>query len=68
MNRYCRWISRHAEFTNNLYTHPPQEAGATIIREDVLVVMAGAEWVEWYQTHGLQVFDASPFAPIGPLL
>ena len=29
----------------------PQEVGGTLIGEDRLVVMAGAESVEWYQTH-----------------
>jgi hypothetical protein len=32
-----------------------QEVGGTVIEEDRLVVMAGAEWVEWYQTHGFHV-------------
>ena len=31
-----------------------QEVGATFIVEDGLVVMAGVEFVEWYQTHGLR--------------
>jgi hypothetical protein len=30
-----------------------QEVGGTLIGEDGLVVMAVAESVEWYQTHGL---------------
>jgi hypothetical protein len=35
---------------------------STLIREDGLVLMTGAEEVEWYQTHGFQVFDVIPFA------
>jgi hypothetical protein len=46
----------------------PQEVGGTLIGEDGLMVMAGAESVEWYQIHGFQVFDAVPFAPVQPLL
>ena len=48
-----------------------QEVGGTFIRENRLVVMTGAELVEWYQiqkTHCFQVFDAIPFAPFRPLL
>jgi hypothetical protein len=41
-----------------------QEVGGTLIGEDGLVVMAEAEWVEWYQTHVLNVFDAIPFQPL----
>jgi hypothetical protein len=44
----------------------PQEVGGTLIGEDRLVVMTGAELVEWYQTHqthGFQMFDANLFAP-----
>ena len=40
-----------------------QEAGVTLIGEDRLMVMAGAELVEWYQihqTHGFHVSDAIP--------
>ena len=36
-----------------------QEVGGTLIGEDGLVVMAGAELVEWYQTHVFYV----PFTP-----
>jgi hypothetical protein len=36
-----------------------QEVGGTIIGEDGLVVMAGAESVEWYQTH--QTHGLMPF-------
>ena len=39
-----------------------QEVGGTLIGEDGLVVMAGAELVEWYQIH------ANPFAPFKSLL
>ena len=51
-----------------------QEVGGNLIGEDGLVVMAGAELVEWYQIHqthgfhGFHVFDAIPFAPFQPLL
>ena len=38
-----------------------REVGGTLIGENGLVVMAGAEWVEWYQIHGFHVFDAVPF-------
>ena len=50
---------------------PVKEAGGTLIGEDGLMVMAGAESVEWYQiyqTHGFHVFDAIPFTPVQPLL
>ena len=40
-----------------------QEVGGTLVREDGLMVMAGAESVEWYQIH-----HAIPFAPFQPLL
>jgi hypothetical protein len=46
----------------------PQEVGGTLIGKDGLVVMAGAESVEWYQIHGFHVFDAIPFAPFHTLL
>jgi hypothetical protein len=45
-----------------------QGVGGTLIGEDGLVVMAGAELVEWYQTHGFYAFDAILFAPFQPLL
>ena len=41
--------------------YQPQEVGGTLIWENGLVVMTGAESVEWYQihqTHGFQVFNA----------
>ena len=50
---------------------PSQEVGGTLIGEDRLVVMAGAESVEWYQLHqphGFHVFDAIPFTPFQALL
>jgi hypothetical protein len=43
----------------------------TFIGENGLVVMTGAESVEWYQIHqkhGFQVFDAITFAPFQTLL
>ena len=46
-----------------------QEVGGTLIGEDGLVAITGAESGEWYQIqethgfHGFQVFDAIPFAP-----
>jgi hypothetical protein len=49
----------------------PQEDGGTLIGEDGLVLMAGAESVEWYQlhqTHGFHMFDTIPFALFRPLL
>ena len=49
----------------------PQEVGGTLIGEDGLVVMTGAESVEWYQMHqtsGFYEFDAIPFAPFRILL
>ena len=51
-----------------------QEVGGTLIGVEGLVVMTGAESVEWYQIHpthgfhGFQVFDAIPFAPFRPVL
>ena len=48
-----------------------QEVGCTLIGEDGLMVMAGAESVEWYlihQTNGFHVLDAIPFAPLQTLL
>ena len=48
-----------------------QDVGGTLIGEDGLVIMAGAELVEWYQihqTHGFHVFDTIPFVPFQPLL
>jgi hypothetical protein len=44
-----------------------QEVGGTLIVEEGLMVMAGAEWVEWYQTHEFNLFDAIQFAPFQPL-
>ena len=47
-----------------------QEVGGTLIGENELVVMTGAESVEWFQIHqtnGFQVFDEIPFAPFRPL-
>ena len=46
----------------------PQEVGGTLIGENGLVVMIGVGSVEWYQTHGFQVFDAIPFALFQTLL
>ena len=43
-----------------------QEVGGTLIVENGLVLITGAELVEWYQihqTHGFHVYDAFPFAP-----
>jgi hypothetical protein len=51
--------------------HTPQEVGGTLIGEDGLVVMAGAESVEWYQLHqtcSFPVFDSIPFALFQTLL
>jgi hypothetical protein len=45
-----------------------QEVGGTLIGEDRVVVMAGAEEMEWYQIHGFHVFDAISFTPFQPLL
>ena len=48
-----------------------QEVGSTLIGEDGLMIMTGAESVEWcqiHQTRGFQVFDAIPFAPFWPVL
>lgn len=45
-----------------------QEVGGTLIGENGLVLKAGAESVEYYHTHGFQVFDAIPFAPFRTLL
>ena len=39
-----------------LHLYSAHEVGGTFNVEDVLVVMAGAELVEWYQTHGLIPF------------
>ena len=58
-------------YTQAHIRHTPQDFGATLIGEDGLMVMAGAESVEWYQiqqTHGFYVFDANPFAPLQTLL
>ncbi|CDQ71214.1 unnamed protein product [Oncorhynchus mykiss] len=49
----------------------PQEVGGTLIGEDGLVVMAGAESVECfqiYQTLGFYVVNAIPFTPLQPFL
>ena len=49
----------------------PKEVGGTLIGENRLVVMTGAELVEWYQihqTHEFQVFDAIPVASFRPVL
>jgi hypothetical protein len=53
--------------------HSPcrQQVGRTLIGENGLVLLAGVEFVEWYQihqTHGFYVFDVIPFAPFQPLL
>lgn len=48
-----------------------QAASGTLIRDDGLVVMAGAEKVEWYQIHETHVFhvsDVISLAPFQPLL
>jgi hypothetical protein len=48
-----------------------QEVGSTLVWEEGLVLMAGAELVEWYQIHkkhGFHVIDTIPFAPFQPLL
>jgi hypothetical protein len=47
------------------------EVGGTLIEKNGLVVVTGAESVEWYQihqTHCFQLFDVIPFAPFWPLL
>jgi hypothetical protein len=52
---------------NTLRMHcRPQEVGGTLIGEDGLVVIAGAEEVEWYQIH--QTRGSIPFALFQPLL
>ena len=43
--------SHARKHTHTYYCIPPQEVGGTLIREDDLVVKAGAEPVEWYQIH-----------------
>ena len=62
------WTKKHSyKQTENTHTY----VGGTLIGEDGLVVMAGVELVEWYQIHqphGLQVYDAIPFAAFQPLL
>ena len=48
-----------------------QVLGGTLIGEDGLMVISGAESVEWYQihkTHGFHVFDVIPFALFQSLL
>ena len=45
-----------------------QEAGGYLFGEDGLVVTAGAEELEWHETHGFYVVDAIPFTPFQPLL
>ena len=52
----------------DVYVCVPQEVDGTLIGEDVLTVLAGAESVDWYQKHGFQVFDAILFVPFQPLL
>jgi hypothetical protein len=58
--------------TNFLTITPrAQEVGGTLIGEDRLVEMTGAELVECkqiHQTHGFQVLDNIPFAPFRALL
>lgn len=54
------------EATSSLLT--TQEVGGTLIGEDGIVVMAGAEKMEGHQTHGLNVFDSIPFTPFQPLI
>ena len=52
-------------------TWKPQVFGGTLIGVSGLVVMTGAESVEWdqiHQTHGFHVFDAIPFTPFQILL
>ena len=45
------------------------EAGGTLIGEDGLVLVAGAELMEWYQIHQTHGFHVSiPFALFRPLL
>jgi hypothetical protein len=44
-----------------------QDVGGTLIGEDGLAVMAGAESEEWFQTHQIW-FDAVPFALFQTLL
>ena len=46
-------VAPHSQWKHN----HAQEVGGTLIGEDGLVVMAGAESVEWYQIH---VVDAVP--------
>ena len=46
-----------------LVTYKAQAAAGTLIREDWLIVMAGMEQMEYYQTHqtpGFHVFDTIP--------
>ena len=50
------------------YECESQEVGGTLIGEDGLMVMAGAESVECYPTHSFYVFDAIPIVPFQPLL
>jgi hypothetical protein len=55
----------------NMCVRTSQEVGGTLIGEDGLVVMAGAESVEWYQiqqTNSFHVFDTIPFTLFQPLL
>jgi hypothetical protein len=47
---------------------PAEEVGGMLIWEDGLVVLAGEEFVEWYQTHVFRVVDTIPIAPFRPLL
>lgn len=50
---------------------PPQVAGGALIGQDGLIVMAGIEFMEWYQTHqthGFKVLDFFPFTLFQPLL
>ena len=49
------------------YIYIAQEVGNTLIGEDGLVVMIGAESNTWFP-YGFHVFDAIRFAPFGPLL
>ena len=53
---------------NNKSDIESQEVCGTLIGENRLVIMAGAESVEWYQTDRFHVFDAIPFTPFQPLL
>ena len=63
------YACKHRHTHARTYTHKSQEVGGTLIGEDRLVVMTGAEWVEAHNCfHGFQGFDAIPFPPFRTLL